>query len=511
MYDVFVSYSTRGATTKEWVTKFVEDLKRYFSLNFDEDLAVWFALKENETGDNYRTEINDALKNSTVFLMILDPKYIIDNPQTLAEVNEYKRVRAELKEPEHFLKIIRWKGSKEKELISYINSEIVYSSFTSTNGDGNEEDYSEAKYTNEIQNIAKAIRRRQLEQSRKTNAEKILNRLKELEAVPKIFVALGYSGSKDARSTFINQLSKTITRAPNLKNARVIPDDFTFNLLSYDDLADLFYEENPYGRECLDAMLSSSSAAILLMLSDTISEAEDLLKKIHFQLGPVKEAAQTKKLPLHIYSDLPKEIYELSEYKNELDNDIYAAYANISIVKGIDMNTFIQNYLDGIGNVLGQAESTEIPPEKHIYIIEHYSNDTATNLQDEMKAKLDQEKEHRLAFRDYLHSQKFVLIPNLKKDANLKEAVDYQREKLSISDGIIIYRGIREEEMWCQQQQGDTYNILLGLNKKSIEKAVYVDELQINRDRREYFYYNYDVLVDLPKDVETFICKIRPH
>ncbi len=513
MYDVFVSYSTRGATTKEWVVKFVEDLKKYFSLKYDTELSVWFALKENETGDNYRDEINEALKTTPIFLMILDPKYIIDNPQTLAEVNEYKRVRNELKEPEHFLKIIRWKGSKEKELISYVNSEIVYTAVTRMNADGNEEDYNPNDYINEVQNIAKAVRKRQVEQSRLRSAQKLLQRLKELEAVPKIFVALGYAGSKDARSTFINQLSKTISRAANLKNARIIPDDFTFNLLSYEELTELFYEENKYGRQCLDAMLATSSAAILLLMSDTISEAEDLLTQIQFQLGPVKEAAQTKKLPLHIYSDLPKEIYALAEYKNELDNDIYASYANISIVKGIDMNAFIQDYLKDLEGILGNKSAVPQVADKHIYIIEHHSvDDAASETEAEMKKRLDAEKQHRRALRKYLFDKKFVLIPYLQNNANLKDAVDYHRNSLNLSDGIIIYRGIREDEMWCQQQQADAYNILLGLNKtKAIEKAVYVDELQEVRDPEEYFYFNYDVLLNLPNDVDKFIWKIQQH
>jgi len=513
MYDVFVSYSTRGATTKEWVVKFVEDLKKYFSLKYDTDLTVWYALKENETGDNYRDEINEALKECPIFLMILDPKYIIDNPQTLAEVNEYKRVRDELKEPEHFLKIIRWKGSKEKELISYVNSEIVYTSITRTNKDGNEEDCSSSDYINEIQNIVKAVRKRQIEQSRKTNAQKLLQRLKEQESVPKIFVALGYSGSKDARSTFINQLSKTISRATNLKNARIFPDDFTFNLLSYEDLGELFYEENKYGRQCLDALLETSSAAILFLLSDTISEAEDMLGKIRFQLGPVKEAAQVKKLPLHIFSDLPKEMYGLSSYKNELDNDIFASYENIKIIKGIDMNSFIQDYLNDLQAILGNKSVVPQVKDKHIYIIEHHSaDDTITETEEEMKAKLEAEKQHRRALRRYLFDRKFVLIPYLKSNANLKDAVDYHKSSLGLSDGIIIYRGIREDEMWCQQQQADAYNILLGLNKaKLIEKAVYVDELQKVREPEEYFYFNYDVLLHFQEDVDKFIWKIQQH
>jgi len=114
--------------------------------------------------------------------------------------------------------------------------------------------------------------------------------------------------------------------------------------------------------------------------------------------------------------------------------------------------------------------------------------------------------------RKYLFDKKFVLIPYLKNNANLKDAVDYHRNSLSLSDGIIIYRGISEEEMWCQQQQADAYNILLGLNKtKLIEKAVYVDELQQVRDPEEYFYFNYDVLLNLPNDVDKFIWKIQQH
>ncbi len=513
MLNVFISYSTRGATSFEWIDNFCTDLKKYYQINYSKELNLWYGKAENRAGDDYRKKIDEALKDSLMFLPVLDPGYL-DSPEALYEYDEYTRLRDAAGELKHYFKVIKWQGNREAEMKEFIDNHLVITYFSKFNSDENEEEFQRGnkEYINQVQNIVKAIHKRQIKQSRKLNCEKLLAALESTPQIPKLYVALGYSGSKDSRSIFINELSKTINREHNLKNVKVIPDDFTLSGLSYQDLEDLFYQENEYGEKCLRAMMDKSLATIIHLDCEKIPQAEEILRKLQFQISLIKEEVQRKKL-INIFANVPEQIYETSTFLRELQSPAYSSYDNIKLDKGIDITTFISSYITQLETIIGtKQEVAAAPAQKHIYIIEYYCPDKDLVNSPEME-KLKLEKENKQKLRRYIVSKQFIIVPSLRNNANLKDAIEHHIRFLNISEGIIIYRGIRDDYSWCIQQQTDTYNIILNLNaekKKNINRAVYVDPMQDMRDREDYFFYNYDVILEYP-ELDNFLCKIRPH
>lgn len=109
---------------------FIEELEKYCSFNHSKELKIWCAFKENRTGDDYKKEIRNTIERSPIFLMVLEPDYITNNPETLEEVQYYRQVRSDLKEEENFLSVIRWRGNKEAEIKHFINGNLIVSYFS---------------------------------------------------------------------------------------------------------------------------------------------------------------------------------------------------------------------------------------------------------------------------------------------------------------------------------------------------------------------------------------------
>jgi hypothetical protein len=523
MVDVFISYSTRGASEakkqdyEKWIAHFRNSVKEAYLSNYAQELEVWDAINKNVPGVNFEEEINRALQQSLILIMVLDPAYL-GSPQTIAEIEQYKKIKETHNEPLWIIKVVKKRGDKDNDIKAIVSSNIILSYFSQINADNNEAEYEETgeDYANEIFKIVKVIKRFKVEHARKVNSQKILTRLTELEQVPKVYVALGHSKLEESRSKFINQLNETIKRTNGLRDVKVLPDDFTFTLFNHEALGELLCEENLYRKECLDAMLGASCAIIVPFESNTSNEAEVFLKKIQFQLNAIKRKAQEERIPVHLLLNIPEVLFKTPAFMDELDNPAYSGYKNIKIVKELNITSFIDSFISG-SPFLHQPVAPDTQPaeetEKNIYIIEYNNSASAATQPSEELLKV--EYENRLELRAYIINRQFALIPNLDAATELSQAIELHKEWLKISDGIIIYRGIREDELWCRQQQSETFKAILDLKrekiKEDLERAVFVDKLQPKRHLGEYAFFKYDVILDHPLELERFLCKVRRH
>ncbi|MEP7108620.1 MAG: toll/interleukin-1 receptor domain-containing protein [Ferruginibacter sp.] len=538
MIDVFISFSTRGGTDLEWIVSLGKNLKSsYKSMYGKNELEIW-DMSKNGPGENFVDEISKALKETLLLIVVMDPSFN-NNVQVLDEIDKYQQARTVAGEPVLIIKIIKNRGDKDAELRAVVDSNLLVSYFSTIKSNNIEEQYKEGstEYNDEVGKIVKEIRKHKVEQRRKINSQKLLNRLAELNDIPKIYVAFGDSNLTDNRLKFINELNGTIINNKNdkIREVKVIPDDFTIQF-DYEALGELLCEENPYREKCLDAMLNNCRVVILPFESDKIAEAENYLKRIKYQLKDiwVKALDLKKELPVHILLNIPEVLYKTDEFKNELNNPAYAGYKNIKLVKNQIITSFIESFVEDLRKIVDRPEpgpeipgpapaiadlTPEIPgdiPEDspiNIYIIE-YNNAPRPDISEE---ELNEEEINRADLWAYIASHKFTLIPRLDPDADFSfsEAKQYQNDSLSRSDAIIIYRGIRENDQWCKKQQAETYKAILELKretqKKDILRAVYIYPKQKKRERGLYSWCNYNVIIDYPTELDAFLWNLRKH
>lgn len=505
MSDIFISYTTRGLTTNDWTKVFCDDLKKIYKNNFNEDLIIWLAPREIVMSDNFRKTENDALAKIPMFLMILEPAYL-ESPETIHEKNTYLKMREDQHQPLYVFKVFRSLGAEEIPdlLKNIIDSQIISIELFKKNEDQNEEPLERGgnSYNNVLQNIAKAIRKIKKQQSQKLNSERFLEILEERKDYPKVYIA--YSGSNDNRSKFINQLVKTIDRNDKVKDIKVFPDELILAKFTPKHLDELLIEPNTYGEACIKAMIKNSISIIVPIINDISAQAEQILKKLEFQIDLIEESFSNKTLPITIIASVPEEVYEATPFLKKLSDSTIMASENVKVLTDFNIDTFIITYINDIENIIRIERDPQPSSVKYIYIIEPY------NPQD-IQGK---EIENRRDLRSYLVSKDFVLLPDLRNNAGLKEAAEYQKKMLNLSDGVIIYRGVTEDYTWCLQQQSDTFNTILNLDeekRRKIKKAVYIDPLQENKERADYFYFNYEVIINPPPELDNFLWKIQQH
>ncbi len=513
MIDVFISFTSRGGTDMDWIVSFSKNLKRTYLGNYGRDeLEIW-DMSRNGPGVNFEQEISLALQQTMLLILVLEPSFN-NSPQVFDEIDKYTRSR-QPGEPVLIIKVIKRRGDKDNILRGIVDSNLLVSYFSELKSNNIEEEYKEGspEYNEEIEKIVKEIRKHKVEYRRKTNAQKFVNRLEELKNIPKIYVAFGDSNLTISRSKFINELNGTIKHNKNeeIQEYRVIPDDFTLTLFDYEALSELLCEENSYREKCIDAMLSDCKLVIVPFENDNISNAEIYLKQLKCQLHHIKIKASDseKKLPVHILLNIPEVLYKVDEFKNEFNNPAYSAYNNIKLVKNQIITTFIEALVDDL------VTNPLQPPHEDckIYIIE-YNNPNAGTIPED---KLKQEEINRANLWEYIASRNFTLMPKIDfyDNTSLTEAIQQHKEWLRISDGIIIYRGIREDPQWCRQQQTETYKAILELKREKLKedlvRAVYIDPLQESRHKGLYSFCNYNVIVNNPPELDEFLCRVCQH
>ena len=513
MYDVFISYSTRGAATTEWIIQFAEALGRYYRLNYSKELRIWYAKEKIELGDNFQKEEFKAIEQSLVFLMVLDPGYLI-SPETRKELQKYEEVRQKANEPENYISVIIWRGSKVTQLETLVDSNLVLCYFSEYNKDKNEQTfaYNSEEYINEIQNIARGIRKREFEESRKINSKKIIDILSQATNVPTIYITNTNDNWRSPRSQFVTELTKTLSREPGSPGVRILPDSLVSGVagtdLTDDDLQDLLSEENEYGERSLLAMLDASSFGIVPFLIDHTNAAEALLPKIQFQLSTIKKKSKESGLPVSILSDIPEELNKDARFSDFFDN---SQEGKIKVFIKVDINTFIQSYIVEIRTLFKVEPVSPSKKVKHIYMVEYFDNNENDDQEtDENKMKrLKEEALNRKKLRKYLVEKNYLLMRNIPVDMDIENTVKFHKESLVLSDYLIIYRGIREEPYWCSMIQHNTYNIIHSLEEemnKHIKSAVYVDPLQEEREVEEYNAFGFSVILGDPQQLEKFLC-----
>ena len=104
MYDVFISYSSRGSTEPEWILKFRDHLKKSYLSDYGRPLSVW-DMSENGPGTDFVSVIDTVLNQTLVLIIVLDPLYP-NSPQTLDEIRKYVEKRKNAGEPAIIIKVI---------------------------------------------------------------------------------------------------------------------------------------------------------------------------------------------------------------------------------------------------------------------------------------------------------------------------------------------------------------------------------------------------------------------
>jgi len=514
MYDVFISYTTRGAATTEWIIQFAEALKRYYRLNYSKELRIWYAKDKLEVGDNFQEVEFKAIEQSLVFLMILDPEYLT-SPETQKELQKYEEVRRQAGQPANYISVIIWRGNKTAQLTTLVDSNVLLSYFSEYNKDKNEKTflYSSEEYINEIQNIARGIRKREVDESGKVNSEKIRSILSQPSNVPTIYVTNTNDNWRSPRSQFVTELTKTVAREPGSPGLRILPDFLVSSAsgsnLTGEELQDLLSENNEFGERSMEAMLNASSFAVVPFLFDNTNAAEAMLPKIEYQLRTIKKKSRDSGLPVSILSDIPDELQNDARFSDFFDN---SQDGKIKVFKKLDINTFIQSYIIEIGGLFKVERVSQAKKVKHVYVVEYFDANEArlgSETDDSRMIRLKEELLNRKKLRKYLVEKDFLLMRNIPVDMDMEKAIRFHKESLVLSDYLIIYRGIREEPYWCSMMQHNTYNIIHGLKEemdKSIKSAVYVDPLQEVREEEEYNAFGFSVILEDPQQLENFLC-----
>lgn len=514
MAGVFISYTTRGGVDDNWISGFRQQLEFSYAKNYGKPHFDFWDMSRND-GD-FQQAINTVVKSTTTMILVLDPAYA-NSPQTQDEIILYQKERAASAQKEFFIKVIKRRGDQEELYHQIVNKNLVPFYFSKINPrNGIETEYAQEsnEYYEEIEKIVKRIRKNEIDQRRKVNSARLLARMAELKDVPKIYVALGDSGLTENRRQFINELNGTILRHADAKvrQAKVLPDDVTFNT-KYEELDELLCEENEYREACLDALLTSAVSVIFPFQTDNKTEGELYLSKAKFQLDAMKLRAQSHKLPLHLLLNIPEVLYTSSEFKNEFNSPALSAYQHIRLAKNQEILPFIEVFMKDLARLVNPPSAADgfTKTAKQIYLIE-YDNPVGNNITEE---ELDQERINRARMRSFIEGAAFKVMPELPKPGaiptsiNLQESTKLRQQFIKESDGVIIYRGIREDQDWCLLQQAQTYREIRALKNEEYKRAVFIDPAQTDKD--SYGIYDFKVIKTHPEELNQFLWQVQQH
>ena len=119
-------------------------------------------------------------------------------------------------------------------------------------------------------------------------------------------------------------------------------------------------------------------------------------------------------------------------------------------------------------------------------------------------------EDQRRLLREELLANHCTLIPAFNISNDMLEAVRQLKEWLELSDGIIIFRGKTDDEQWCRQKQADTYKALVaaGREKESPQGCLCGPPGLEKREKTDYAFFNYEVILNNPPELNSFLCKI---
>lgn len=513
MTDIFISFTTRGGA-QPWVVNFRESLLASYKSNYIDELAIW-DMSKNGPGTNFRGAIDNTLEDTLLFIVVLDPTYT-DSPQTLYEIRKYIQARINNNEPILIIKVIKKSGESNDELMKLIDSNILASYFSKkdSNSIEMEFDVNDKDYKYEIERIIKEVRKHKINLENRKTALLIKERLSQLKDDPKIYVAFGDSKLEDNRDRFITQLIDSLKHSKSdiIKRTKVFPDDITVVKPNYQNLSHLLCNTNDYQQDSIKSMINESKLVIIAIENDKEAEAEMLLQRMKAQINEIRIKAINENLAVFILLNIPDALFDTRLLKEEILNPAYDSYSNIQTFRKQDITVFINSciqFLSGEGTPEMPDEVSQTS-DKFVYLIE-YQEDTATRTDNPnfsaIREMIIMEKENRAQLIEEIRKEKFDVITNFDIDpkANLDAAIEKHKEWLSMSNGVIIYRGIQEEEDWCKNQQGETFKALRLLNKKNLKRAVYIDPLQPNKKIGSYAIFSYEVLINNPPELKKFL------
>ncbi len=504
MIDIFISYTSRAEHTSRvfdkhaWIREFDQQLRDGYLKCYGSKISTWFYTAGDVYGpaDDYRKEIEKALPQSLIFMPVLDPDYL-KSPECRQELIDYQEFKNEQKTPANILKVVIERSVNKSDIDSLGGATLIRSTLCDQTNTLYPFDSDE--FREQLEMLVKAVRKIKLHELYSQS----LQYLDKIDSKINIYTTLGFSRSLNTnRDRLLKQLNETLKRGDFSKNItyQTLPDQLQLIDIDYDSIIDMASYEDPKRNEWFEKVIEKTHVVIVPVEFEDIAGAEDFSKNIYPQLNIIKkQALERENLRVFFLLNVPETMFQMDEFADAFDSPVINGQKNFTIVKKRD----IADFIDIIINTISPPKTLPPPVEnKFIYMIE--SNQAMFNNSSNLS---EPEKDRRKKFRTYILGKGYGLLPYI-EEKNLDDAAKQHSQNLALSSGVIIYKGTVEEKSWSINQQAEIFKVLYANNKLNLNRAIYLDPDEKDREVGSYGYFNYSVLLKFTDELDTFLTRI---